>query len=159
MLPYATEIAWAAGVIVLLALLWASNVVRYIPNNRVGIAERLWSFRGSVDKGFIALAGEAGFQPHVLRGGWHVFAPFQFKVHVVPLVTIPQGRIGYVFARDGETLPPTQTLASNATVPNRAASGTRVTWIAATPVRRRASSSPCPVTFSMTSPSTSMEKP
>jgi uncharacterized membrane protein YqiK len=114
MLPYATEIAWALGGLVALALLWASNVLRYIPNNRVGIAERLWSFRGSVEKGFIALAGEAGFQPDVLRGGWHLFAPFQYRVHVLPLVTIPQGRIGYVFARDGEPLPPTQTLASNA---------------------------------------------
>ncbi len=115
MLQYVTEIAWAAGVLVAATLLWMSNVLRYIPNNRVGIAERLWSFRGSVEKGFIALGGEAGFQPNVLRGGWHLFFPFQFRVHVVPLVTIPQGRIGYVFARDGETLPPTQTLASNAT--------------------------------------------
>jgi uncharacterized membrane protein YqiK len=114
MLPYVTEIAWTLGVLVAVALLWASNVVRYIPNNRVGIAERLWSFHGSVEKGFIALAGEAGFQPDVLRGGWHLFAPFQYRVHVVPLVTIPQGRIGYLFARDGEPLPPTQTLASNA---------------------------------------------
>jgi uncharacterized membrane protein YqiK len=113
-----TEYAWAAwavaGAVAAGALFWLSNVVRYIPNNRVGIVERLWSFRGSVKKGFIALAGEAGFQAGVLRGGWHVFFPFQFRVHVVPLVTIPQGKIGYVFARDGEPLPPTQTLASNA---------------------------------------------
>jgi uncharacterized membrane protein YqiK len=108
--------AWAAGAIAVVVLLaWRSNVVRYIPNTRVGIVERLWSFRGSVRKGFIALEGEAGFQPAVLRGGWHLFPPFQFRVHVVPLVTIPQGRIGYVFARDGELLPPTQALASNAT--------------------------------------------
>jgi uncharacterized membrane protein YqiK len=105
---------WVAGAVALGVLLWLSNVVRYIPNNRVGIVERLWSFRGSVRKGFIALHGEAGFQAGVLRGGWHVFPPFQFRVHVVPLVTIPQGKIGYVFARDGEPLPPTQTLASNA---------------------------------------------
>ena len=31
----------------------------------------------------------------------------------MPLVTIAQGKIGYVFARDGQPLPPTQTLASN----------------------------------------------
>jgi uncharacterized membrane protein YqiK len=108
-------VAWVAAAIAVAALfLRTSNVVRSIPNNRVGIVERLWSFRGSVTKGFIALRGEAGFQPAVLRGGWHVFPPFQFRVHVVPLVTIPQGRIGYVFARDGELLPPTQALASNA---------------------------------------------
>jgi uncharacterized membrane protein YqiK len=34
-------------------------------------------------------------------------------VHSVPLVTVPQGRIGYVFARDGRPLEPTQTLATN----------------------------------------------
>ena len=32
----------------------------------------------------------------------------------MPLVTIPQGKIGYVFARDGQLLSPSQTLASNA---------------------------------------------
>ncbi|MFO0585590.1 MAG: SPFH domain-containing protein [Anaeromyxobacter sp.] len=105
-----------AGVLAAAALTWLAGVVRYIPNSRVGIVEKLWSPRGSVRKGFIALAGEAGYQPDVLRGGWHVFFPLMYRVHVVPLVTIPQGRIGYVFARDGEALPPTQTLASNAKV-------------------------------------------
>jgi uncharacterized membrane protein YqiK len=97
-------------------LVWISNALRYIPNNRVGIVEKVWSFTGSLKKGFIALEGEAGFQPEVLRGGLHAFFPFQYRVHVVSLVTIPQGKIGYVFARDGEPLPPTQTLASNARV-------------------------------------------
>jgi uncharacterized membrane protein YqiK len=103
-----------AGALVGLVVLWRSNVLRYIPNNRLGIVEKLWSTRGSVTSGFIALAGEAGFQPEVLRGGWHVMFPFQYRVHVVPLVTIPQGKIGYMFARDGGVLSPTQALASNA---------------------------------------------
>ncbi|HSR97132.1 MAG TPA: SPFH domain-containing protein [Kofleriaceae bacterium] len=97
-----------------LLVIWRSNVLRYIPNNRIGVVEKLWSLRGSVKQGFIALDGEAGFQPEVLRGGWHLMFPFQYRVHVVPLVTIPQGKIGYVFARDGEPLLPTQALASNA---------------------------------------------
>ncbi|MGC4001425.1 MAG: SPFH domain-containing protein [Anaeromyxobacter sp.] len=107
-------LAWIAGALAAVLLFRVSNVVRYIPNNRVGVIERLWSFRGSVERGLIALEGEAGYQPEVLRGGWHVFAPFQYRVHVVPLVTIPQGQLGYVFARDGALLPPTQTMASNA---------------------------------------------
>ena len=49
----------------------------------------------------------------MLRGGYHLFKPYQYRVHTVPLVTIPQGQIGYVFARDGRALPLTQTLASN----------------------------------------------
>jgi uncharacterized membrane protein YqiK len=88
---------------------------RYIPNDRVGIVEKLWSPSGSVKHGIIALNGEAGFQPELLRGGWHVLMPFQYRLHQMPLVTIPQGKIGYVFSRDGQPLPPTQTLASNVT--------------------------------------------
>jgi uncharacterized membrane protein YqiK len=89
------------------------NTFRYIPNNKVGIVEKLWSFSGSVQSGLIALKGEAGFQPELLRGGWHILLPFQYRVHRVPLVTIAQGKIGYVFSRDGAVLPPSQTLASN----------------------------------------------
>jgi len=104
-----------AGVLVLGFLLLAllSKTIRYIPNNRVGIVEKLISGRGSVKSGLIALNGEAGFQPAVLRGGWHFLMPFMYRIHKVPLVTIPQSKIGYVFARDGQDLPPTQTLASN----------------------------------------------
>ncbi len=112
-LPVFQVLAWAVAALVLLLLL--SKTVRYIPNTRVGIVEKLISGRGSVKSGFIALNGEAGFQPEVLRGGWHLFMPFMYRIHKVPLVTIPQSKIGYVFARDGHDLPPTQTLASNAT--------------------------------------------
>jgi uncharacterized membrane protein YqiK len=90
-----------------------SGMVRYISNDRLGVQEKLWSTGGSIEGGLIALNGEAGYAPEVLRGGFHVFWPFQYRVHRVPLVTIPQGQIGYVFARDGAALPPTQTLASN----------------------------------------------
>ncbi len=92
--------------------------IRYIPNKRVGIVEKRWSRKGSVESGLIALNGEAGFQPEVLRGGLHFLTPLQFQVHSVSLVTIPQGKIGYVFARDGKTLEPTQSLASNETARN-----------------------------------------
>src|SRR5215212_2914709 len=103
---------------VLLLLVLVSGFLRYIPNNKVGIVEKLVSGRGSVKSGFIALKGEAGFQPDVLRGGWHVFIPFQYRIHSTPLVTIPQGKIGYIFARDGLPLQPAQSLASNVTANN-----------------------------------------
>ncbi|MEO6193769.1 MAG: SPFH domain-containing protein [Thermoanaerobaculia bacterium] len=89
------------------------SMLVYIPNNRVGILEKLISAKGSVTSGLIALEKEAGFQPELLRGGWHFLKPFQYRVHRMPLVTIPQGEIGYIFARDGQSLPPTQSLASN----------------------------------------------
>src|SRR5262245_53839628 len=102
----------------ILLLIFISGFLRYIPNNRVGLVEKLVSGRGSVKSGFIALRGEAGFQPDVLRGGWHLFIPFQYRIHSVPLVTIPQGKIGYVFARDGQPLQPAQSLASNVAANN-----------------------------------------
>ena len=101
------------AVIAALVLLRLSGAVRYMPNDRIGIPEKLWSFGGSIDGGFIALNGEAGYQPDIIRGGLHFFVPFQYSLHIANLVTIPQGQIGYVFARDGKALPPTQTLASN----------------------------------------------
>ena len=87
---------------------------RVIPNTRIGIVEKRWAAKGSVRSGLIALDGEAGFLPDVLRGGIHYRMPIQYRVHKMSLVTIPQGRIGYVFARDGQPLAPTQALASNA---------------------------------------------
>lgn len=102
------------GAIVLFVAIFAlSTWIRFIPNNRVGIVEKRFGGRGSLRAGFIALNGEAGFQPQVLRGGIHMLTPFQYSVHIVPLVTIPQGKMGYVFARDGKPLSPTQTLAVN----------------------------------------------
>src|SRR4029453_4206436 len=76
------------------------------------VVVKLWSLSGSVPQGrILALDGEAGFQADLLRGGLHFgLWRFQYRLHKVPLVTIRQGRIGYVYARDGEALPPSQTL-------------------------------------------------
>ncbi|MBI3170562.1 MAG: flotillin family protein [Chloroflexi bacterium] len=88
--------------------------IRFIPNNRIGIVEKRFGGR-SLKSGLIALNGETGFQPQVLRGGLHYRMPVQYAVHIAPLVTITQGKIGYVFARDGAPLEPAQVLASNVT--------------------------------------------
>jgi len=100
-----------AGVIVALTFLYSSIV--YVPNNRVGVLERLWAGKGSVKRGLVALGGEAGYVPELLRGGFHLLFPFQYRVHKVDLVTVPQGEIGYVFARDGKALEAGQSLAGN----------------------------------------------
>ena len=102
------------GVIAVIALVAIWLTVRFIPNNRVGVVERLWSAHGSVDNGrIIALDGQAGYQAELLRGGIHFgYWRWQYRVHVTPLVTIPQGKIGYVYARDGVPLPAGQTLGS-----------------------------------------------
>ncbi len=86
---------------------------RWIPNDRVGVVEKWWSLAGSVPEGRIIATGpEAGYRADILRGGLHFgWWRWQYAIHTVPLVTIPEGKIGYVFARDGEPLPPSQTLA------------------------------------------------
>src|SRR3954468_4126934 len=100
------------GLLITVPLLWVWMTIRYIPNDYVGIVEKLWSSSGSVGEGsIIALNGEAGYQATLLRGGVHLgYLRWQYAVHKVRLVTISEGKIGYVYARDGEPLPSSQTL-------------------------------------------------
>ena len=69
------------GLLVFAFLLLLSGI-RFIPNNRIGIVEKRFSGKGSVKSGFIALNGEAGYQPQVLRGGLHYLMPIQYRVHI-----------------------------------------------------------------------------
>ncbi len=101
-----------ALVILALYLVYASRIIVFIGNDSIGIIEKLWSLNGSLKAGFIALDESAGFQPEILRGGIHFFPPFQYRIHVRPLPTVPQGTIGYVFARSGANLGAGQTLGS-----------------------------------------------
>lgn len=96
-----------------IAIVVAWLTIRCIPNDSVGIVEKLWSAKGGVKDGaIIALNGEAGYQADILRGGIHFgYWRWQYRVHRTRLVTVPQGKIGYVYARDGEPLAPSQTLA------------------------------------------------
>ena len=109
-------LAIVASVLAILLLLLISGVIKYIPNDRIGVVEKLWSSSGSVQSGLLALKGEAGLQPDLRRGGFHFFAPFQYRIHIHPMVSVTQGTIGYVFARDGIDLPAGQTLADNARI-------------------------------------------
>ena len=104
---------WAIGVVVSLFFIPWLLGVRYIPHNKVGIVEKFWSHKGSLTEGrIVALLGEAGFQAELLRGGLHGgFFPWQYRIHKEPLVMIAESKIGYIYARDGSPLPPTQTLA------------------------------------------------
>jgi uncharacterized membrane protein YqiK len=108
-----TMTSFVVLVLVLLAPeVWAWLAMRYISNDYVGIVEKLWSAGGSVSEGrIIALDGEAGYQAALLRGGIHIgLWRWQYAVHKVRLVTISEGKMGYVYARDGEPLPSSQTL-------------------------------------------------
>jgi uncharacterized membrane protein YqiK len=102
-------VALAVLFVVLFAVWFA---LRYVPNDRAAVVEKLWSATGSVPEGrILALNGEAGYQAELLRGGVHFrLWRGQYRVHKVRLVTIAQGKIGYVYARDGEPLTAGQTL-------------------------------------------------
>src|ERR1700722_2878195 len=103
---------WLIYAVAAIILIYIFLGIRSIPNNCVGIIEKKWSGKGSVKDGrIISLNGEAGYQADILRGGIHLFYwPLQYRIHKVSLVIISQGKIGYVYARDGEPLPPSQTL-------------------------------------------------
>jgi len=97
------------AVIGIILFFWLIGL-RIIPNSKIAIVEKWWSTKGSLNEQIIALNGEAGFQPQIIRGGIHLLSPLMYKVHMCPLVTVPQGQIAYVFARDGKPLEPIQTL-------------------------------------------------
>lgn len=106
-----TAVLGIVGLIGLYLLIFKILGLRIIGTNEVGVVEKWWSPKGNLKDGkFIALNGEAGFQPDVLRTGIHFKSCLLYRVEKSPLVTIPQGQIGYVFARDGEPLKETQTL-------------------------------------------------
>ncbi|MHB8130142.1 MAG: SPFH domain-containing protein [Mobilitalea sp.] len=101
----------AAGVIVALYLLiFVILGLRVIDSDQVSVVEKWWSVKGSLKDSIIALNGEAGYGPNLLRGGIHFRSALMYKIHKYPLITIPQGQIAYLFARDGNPLAPTQTL-------------------------------------------------
>ena len=161
LLAVSTGVAWliALGcVLVGFKLLLMCLGVRFIPNDRVGIVEKLWSRKGSVDQGRIIAHRRRGGLPGRPAARRHALRPlaWQYRIHKVPLVTVPQGKIGYVYARDGEPLTPSQTLGrvvdcnnfqDAARVPRRAAADDEATRRparppAGDPARRRVRDQP-----------------
>ena len=99
-----------AAVVLIYVLIFKVFGLRVINSNEVAVVEKWWSLKGSLKDAIIALNGEAGYSPDLLRGGIHFKSVFMYKIHRYPLITIPQGQIAYIFARDGSPLSPTQTL-------------------------------------------------
>lgn len=112
-LAVATPVTWGGifffVLLVCCLLLRYCRVYRYISSDEFGVIEKVWSRKGSVTSGFIALDGRAGFQPNILRTGPHFFLPFLYKIHRQKLITVRT--MAYVYARDGNPLPAGQTLA------------------------------------------------
>ena len=108
---------WVQGVALVVLLICLPRLlgIIYIPHTQVGIIEKIWSSRGSLREGqIIARNGEAGFQARFLRGGIHFgLYPWQYRIHKEPLVVVAEGKMAYVYARDGVPLEPIQTLGRN----------------------------------------------
>src|SRR6476469_6158764 len=113
-LPEAPWVLWLGGlgIVVLLVCLPRLLGIVYIPHTQVGIIDKIWSGKGSRHEGqIIARNGEAGFQARFLRGGIHLgLYPWQYRIHKEPLVVVAEGKMAYVYARDGVPLEPIQTL-------------------------------------------------
>src|SRR6476659_6426404 len=113
-LPYAPFVLWLGSLAVLVALFCLPRLlgIVYIPHTQVGVIEKIWSSKGSLREGqIIARNGEAGLQAKFLRGGIHFgLYPWQYRIHREPLVAVAEGKMAYVYARDGIPLEPIQTL-------------------------------------------------
>jgi uncharacterized membrane protein YqiK len=87
-----------------------------IPEDSIGIVNRKFVLVGEhrtlPDGAILALHGEAGFQADTLAPGLHFgYWPWQYEVQIRKFVTVPQGQIGIVEARDGRPLPSGRVLA------------------------------------------------
>lgn len=98
------------AVFVIWLLIYKIFGLRVIKSNEVAVVEKWWSPKGSLRNSIIAVNGEAGYQPNLLRGGMHFKSALMYKIHKYPLITVSQGEMAYVFARDGIPLNPEQTL-------------------------------------------------
>src|ERR1041384_750640 len=116
-LPEAPWVLWVQGVALVVLLICLPRLlgIVYIPHTQVGIIEKIWSSKGSLREGqIIARSGEAGFQARFLRGGIHFgLYPWQYRIHKEPLVVVAEGKMAYLYARDGVPLEPVQTLGRN----------------------------------------------
>jgi len=108
--PIKWAIVIVAGLLFLYLFIFKILGLRVINSNEVAVIEKWWSFKGSLKDSIIALNGEAGYSPVLLRGGIHFKTVLMYRIHRYPLITIPQGQIAYIFARDGKPLEPRQTL-------------------------------------------------
>jgi uncharacterized membrane protein YqiK len=115
MLPILDQIPlwiWCVtAALTLLLLAIAGGTFVFIGNDSFGVVERSWAARGARQQsGFMALDGGPGFLPGTIKGGWHLFMPYQYRVHRQKLITVRS--IGYLFARTGAPLAEGQALAA-----------------------------------------------
>lgn len=80
-----------------------------VPEDKAGIVTKKFVLFGADSKlpdgAIVALKGEAGVQAEMLAPGIHYGKyPWQYAIELIDFITIPQGKIGVVQARDGKPL-------------------------------------------------------
>ncbi len=104
-------IAFGVLVTLVLSYRWLLRLfgVIIVPDNGVGIVVKKFRLGGAhttlPDGKIIALEGEAGIQADTLAPGLHVwYWPWQYAITIMPFITVEEGKIGIVEARDGVPL-------------------------------------------------------
>ncbi len=102
-------------VLVITALVYYKSVLRFfgiilIPEDAVGIVNKKFALLGKnktlPDGRIVALLGEAGYQADALAPGAHFwYWPWQYAIEITKFVTVPQGKVGIVEAKDGAPIP------------------------------------------------------
>lgn len=116
---------WVLGLVVavLIFLMSFKNVIKLfgfylIPSNAIGIVNKKFTLLGKhrslPDGSLVALNGEPGLQADTLAPGLKVgYWPWQYKVTIVPFVTVQDGMLGLVESRDGKAIPAGKVLAKH----------------------------------------------
>jgi uncharacterized membrane protein YqiK len=98
----AGRLALAVGALVSLIVFFSAASVRFIGADSVGIVVKNVGSKSLDGSSYIATDGEKGVQADVLSPGWHLwYWPFIYDVEVVPLVEVPEGKVGLIETKDG----------------------------------------------------------
>lgn len=86
-----------------------------IPQDSIGVVNRKFVIAGKnrtlPDGAIIALSGEAGYQADTLAPGVHFWLwPWQYEIERVKFLTVNEGHVGVVEARDGQPVSPGRVL-------------------------------------------------
>ncbi len=107
-IPYLPYIISAVSILLLLIFAKAALGLVSIKENENGQIIKKFSLDGKklADGRVVALNGEPGYQAKMLQPGWHLwYWPWMYDIKKTPIITIPTGKIGLVFAKDGNPLP------------------------------------------------------
>ena len=104
--PLVPLILLGIGILVLLFLIVAGNMIVIVRGQEVGIIERRYFGKPLPPGHVVAMRGEIGFQARALQPGLHVLVPFLYRVHKVDMIVISEDEIGLLEAIDGLALEP-----------------------------------------------------